>query len=223
MDEATQGIEAPERLARVALVEVHPLVRLGLAEPLAAAGVGTVADAPGLEELRARTASFEADVAVLDGSRVMSMHVAVGLVALAYPAAPIVVLVDRSRVDTALEALAGGVSGCVATDASVDEIVEAIAGALRGETYTSPPVARAVARRLRLHRGDAYTRPALTSREREVLALLSLGWENADIARALHLSPATIKHHLSTLYIKLDVDNRIQAAVRAVRDGLLET
>jgi DNA-binding NarL/FixJ family response regulator len=219
-DEATQGIEAPERLARIAVIESHPLVRMGLGEALEAAGVGSVGDALALDRL---PREFAADVVVLDGSRVASMYGAVGALTLACPDAPLVVLVDPARVDTALEALAGGVCGCVSADAPVDDMVEAIRAALLGERYTSPRIARAVARRLRMGAGNGYRRPALTIREREVLELLSLGWENADIARALHLSPATVKHHLSSLYIKLDVNNRIQAAVLAVRDGLLET
>ena len=61
----------------------------------------------------------------------------------------------------------------------------------------------------------------MTSRELEVLELLSRGLDNADIAQALFLSQHTVKNHVSSILIKLQVQNRIQAAVRAVRGGMV--
>ena len=61
----------------------------------------------------------------------------------------------------------------------------------------------------------------LTSRELEVLELLARGLDNAEIARTLFLSQHTVKNHVSSILIKLQVQNRIQAAVRAVRGGLV--
>ena len=62
----------------------------------------------------------------------------------------------------------------------------------------------------------------LTEREREVLALLALGCENAEIGRRLFLSPSTVKNHVSRVLEKLDVENRVQAAIYAVRHRLVE-
>ena len=61
----------------------------------------------------------------------------------------------------------------------------------------------------------------MTPRELEVLELLSRGLDNADIAQALFLSQHTVKNHVSSILIKLQVENRIQAAVRAVRGGMV--
>ena len=60
----------------------------------------------------------------------------------------------------------------------------------------------------------------LSVREREVLSLVAAGYDNAEIARRLFLSPSTIKNHVSRLFDKLGVDNRVQAAVFAVRHGI---
>jgi two-component system, NarL family, response regulator LiaR len=63
--------------------------------------------------------------------------------------------------------------------------------------------------------------PALTSRELDVLRLLVAGCATIEIDRRLHLSPSTIKHHVSSTLFKLGVENRVQAAVMAVREGLV--
>jgi DNA-binding NarL/FixJ family response regulator len=211
-------------VARIALVQCHAVIGLALADPLARARIGYIVETTDLHRLRSRDPSPCADVLVLDATRLDGLHDAVAVLARAYGSAPIVALVELMRHRTALEALAAGVCGCVAADAPVDAIVHSIRTALNGDTFICRRVARVVAQRLQLDvdAPAAYTGPELTLREREVLALVALGWENAQIGRALHLSPATVKHHLSTLYAKLDVENRIQAAVRAVTEGLVE-
>jgi DNA-binding NarL/FixJ family response regulator len=65
-------------------------------------------------------------------------------------------------------------------------------------------------------------RPDLSQRELDVLRLIVAGCENSEIAKHLHLSASTVKHHVSSTLDKLGVDNRIQAAVLAVRLGLVE-
>jgi DNA-binding NarL/FixJ family response regulator len=62
----------------------------------------------------------------------------------------------------------------------------------------------------------------LTQRELEVLRLLARGWDNTRIGETLYLSRGTIKHHIASILVKLNVENRIQAAVQAVRSGLLD-
>ncbi len=64
-------------------------------------------------------------------------------------------------------------------------------------------------------------RPELSDRETEVLRLIANGKDNADIARELHISPKTVKNHISNILMKLQIENRIQAAVYAVRSGLV--
>ena len=87
----------------------------------------------------------------------------------------------------------------------------------------SPRVAGPLIRRLRSDPRIASPAPRepLTDREREVLTLIAQGVDNAGIATRLHISQNTVKNHVSSVLDKLDVENRTQAAVQAIRDGLL--
>jgi DNA-binding NarL/FixJ family response regulator len=67
----------------------------------------------------------------------------------------------------------------------------------------------------------AVARPELSERETEVLRLIANGKDNAEIAGDLHISPKTVKNHISNILMKLQIENRIQAAVYAVRRGLV--
>jgi DNA-binding NarL/FixJ family response regulator len=90
----------------------------------------------------------------------------------------------------------------------------------RGELVVAPVVARRIGERRReaMREFDLYE---LTPRELEVLELLARGWDNGQIASELYISRATVKRHISSILRKLDVDNRVQAAVRAVQEGIL--
>jgi DNA-binding NarL/FixJ family response regulator len=83
-------------------------------------------------------------------------------------------------------------------------------------------VARSLVGHLRERIDGDMAAAGLTPRELQVLKLLARGWDNARIGQALYLSRGTVKHHISSILTKLDVDNRIQAAVRAVRGGLVD-
>jgi DNA-binding NarL/FixJ family response regulator len=130
------------------------------------------------------------------------------------------VFVDDQHV---IDALLAGACGYVLKDAPLEQIVEGIRAAERGESLISPRIASRLVRRLR--EPDAVepsvTGEQLTRRELEVLELLSRGMDNSEIAHALYLSQHTVKNHVSTILMKLQVENRIQAAVRAVRGGLV--
>src|SRR5881392_1915964 len=105
------------------------------------------------------------------------------------------------------------------------EIVLGIAAAARGDALLSPSVAAKLLERVR----EAPPRPAdpdpaqasLTDREIEVLRLLASGMDNAEIGKTLFISPSTVKNHISSILLKLQIENRIQAAVYAVRSGLV--
>ena len=130
------------------------------------------------------------------------------------------VLADDQHV---IEALLAGACGYVVKDATIDEIVEGVRAASRGEAMISPRIASRLVHRLRepetvearLTGGD------LTPRELEVLELLARGLDNSEIAGVLYLSQHTVKNHVSSILIKLQVENRVQAAVRAVRSGMV--
>ena len=130
------------------------------------------------------------------------------------------VFVDDQHI---IDALLAGACGYVLKDAPIEQIVEGIRAAARGESLISPRIASRLVRRLREpdEIEPTVTGEALTPRELEVLELLARGLDNPEIARALYLSQHTVKNHVSTILMKLQVENRIQAAVRAVRGGLV--
>jgi DNA-binding NarL/FixJ family response regulator len=111
----------------------------------------------------------------------------------------------------------------VLKDAPIEQIVDGIRAAAQGESLISPRIASRLVRRVREPGKfeESVTREPLTPRELEVLALLTRGLDNSEIAKALYLSQHTVKNHVSTILNKLQVENRIQAAVRAVRGGLV--
>jgi DNA-binding NarL/FixJ family response regulator len=121
---------------------------------------------------------------------------------------------EDERVHAALEA---GASGYLLKDADADELVAAIRAAHRGELLLDPAVARRLMSSLR-----GGPRVELTSREREVLKLVGAGRSNKEIAAELHISERTARTHVSNILGKLGLGSRTQAALWAVREGLVE-
>ncbi len=76
-------------------------------------------------------------------------------------------------------------------------------------------------RAVTLDQGAERIRAELSERELEVLRLIANGKDNSQIAEALHISPKTVKNHISNILMKLQIENRIQAAVYAVRSGIV--
>src|SRR5688572_8064399 len=138
------------------------------------------------------------------------------------PTARVLVVAVSEDDDDVLEALLAGASGYVLGDAAAAEIVAAVRAAAAGEAMVSPAVAGRLVERLREQRRAARVHappkpPPLTARERDILKLLAQGRENSAIASELVISPATVKTHVAHLLDKLGLDNRVQAAVFAVR------
>jgi NarL family two-component system response regulator LiaR len=100
-----------------------------------------------------------------------------------------------------------------------------IEAASRGESLISPRIAAQVLQRVRATSAQPEIaeaiRSELSEREIEVLKLIANGKDNALIAAELHISPKTVKNHISNILMKLQIDNRIQAAVYAVRSGIV--
>jgi two-component system, NarL family, response regulator LiaR len=220
---------SPEPLGRssqpkVLVVDDHELFRHGLAVLLAERGVQVVG--------QAALASAAIPLAVEMGSGVVVMDLnmpgmsgveATQRLTAAAPMARILVLTMMSDDENVMNALLAGACGYLLKDSPIDQIIDGIRAAARGESLISPRIASRLIRRLR--HPDAVesglSAEHLTPRELEVLQLLAGGLDNGQIARTLYLSQHTIKNHVSSILIKLQVENRIQAAVRAVRGGLV--
>lgn len=137
-----------------------------------------------------------------------------------YPIVEVVALtsfIEEERVHAALQA---GAAGYLLKDAEADEVATAIRAAQRGEVHLDPAVAKRLMQALRAPKPAEVAEP-LTEREREVLTLVAQGRANKEIARGLGISERTARTHVSNILGKLGLASRTQAALYAVREGLV--
>ncbi|RYU13156.1 response regulator [Nocardioides iriomotensis] len=211
------------------LVDDDALVRAGLALILGGApDLEVVAQASDGAEAVVRAREVRPDVVLMD----IRMPVMNGLDAterlLAQPQPPeVVVLTTFDADDHVVRALAAGASGFLLKDTPPEQIVEAVRRVAAGDPMLSPSVTRQLIARVQdLDGHDRATRARdrlaeLTDRERDVALALARGLSNADIAADLHLSVPTVKAHISRLFAKLEVTNRVQIAICVHDAGLV--
>jgi DNA-binding NarL/FixJ family response regulator len=209
---------------RVVVVDDHELFRGGLVGLLEERGIQVVGEAAlavdGIQQVK----DLAPDVVLMDLNMPgMSGIEATQRLAATAPLVRVVVLTVMANERNVMEVVLAGACGYLLKDAPIDQIVEGIRAAARGESLISPGIASLLMRRLREPQNiePALASGELTPRELEVLELLSRGMDNPQIAQTLFLSQHTVKNHVSSILVKLQVQNRIQAAVRAVRSGLV--
>jgi len=143
----------------------------------------------------------------------------------ATPAAQLVILTVSADEADMLEALAAGACGYLLKDTRADELVGAIRLAAGGHAVLSRDVVRALVARVRSEHQPAEeassNAPTLTERELEVIRMIADGADNAAIGRELSISKHTVKQYVTNIFEKLGVQSRVQAAVYAVRNGLV--
>ena len=141
------------------------------------------------------------------------------------PLTRVVVLTISDQDEDVMNAILAGACGYLMKDSSIQDLMQGIRAAAIGESLISPHIAAKVLQRMRAtgtSEQDAATiRAELSDREIQVLKLIANGKDNAQIAGELHISPKTVKNHISNILMKLQIDNRIQAAVYAVRSGIV--
>lgn len=219
---------APDERIRIVVVDDHDVVRRGLLTVLggepdlevvgAAEGGMRALDLIAQLDERAQRPDvvvMDLEMAPVDGiettRQIRSRYDDVEVVALTS-------FGEEERVRAALEA---GASGYLLKDADVDEVAAAVRAAHRGELQLDPAVARLLMSSLRgISRDDVSS--ALTPRELEVLALVGTGRANKEIAAELSISERTARTHVSNILRKLGLASRTQAALWAVREGLVE-
>ncbi|WP_307792067.1 response regulator transcription factor [Streptomyces verrucosisporus] len=212
--------EAAGEVIRVLLVDDHQVVRRGLRTFLEVQGdievVGEAADGAGgvarAEELRPDVVLMDLRMPGSDGVEALRK-----LRELGNPAR-VLVVTSFTEQRTVVPALRAGAAGYVYKDIDPDALAGAIRSVHAGHVLLQPEVARAL-----LGQEGAGGGPgrgtSLTEREREVLALIADGRSNREIARRLVLSEKTVKTHVSNILMKLDLADRTQAALWAVRHG----
>lgn len=120
------------------------------------------------------------------------------------------------------DAIRSGASGYLLKDTPREKVVEAIRGTEAGKSYVDPAILGKVLDQVAAERmmPSAAITEKLTEREIDVLRLLARGFNNADIAAQLHLSEGTVRNHISSIFTRLGVTDRTQAAIIAIRHGL---
>ncbi len=207
------------------LVDDHDLFRSGLRSLLAGQGIEVVGEAPDGETAVRLAQELAPDVVVMD----LNMPGTSGIETTrrltdAAPLVRVLVLTISAEDADVTNAVVAGASGYLLKDSSVQDLVAGIRAAAAGEALVSPYIAAKLLKRIRsqsVSLDAAETiRSELSDREIEVLKLIAIGKDNADIAQELFISPKTVKNHISNILVKLQIENRIQAAVYAIRSGM---
>ena len=212
-------------MVSVMVVDDEALVRSGLELILGSADdVEVVATTDGVHavEVARRT---RPDVMLLDVRMPQVDGLAVLRELAAWAARPAVAMLTTFDSDEFIaQALSGGAAGFLLKDTEPDQLLAAVRTLAAGGSVLSPAVTRTVINGYL----DGSARPAdvarikaMSQREREVLRLMGLGLSNADIARRMHLSTATVKDYVSAVLVRLGVANRVQAAIVAHEVGIM--
>jgi two-component system NarL family response regulator len=207
---------------RVVLVDDHQLFREGMRGVLEADGMVVVGEGADGQQAVALARELQPDVLVMD----LRLRASSGLDALrsvlkANPEmSTVVVTVSAERADV-LDALAAGARGYLLKDTTVDQLAIGVRQAAEGQIVISSALAGALRTHMRAGARAEDDRLALTPREQAVLRLMADGADNVAIGRELSISPHTVKQYVKSIFEKLGVRSRVQAAVHAVRVGLV--
>jgi DNA-binding NarL/FixJ family response regulator len=225
-----QVAEAP-RPVTVVLVDDELLIRAALAQALSNAGLEIVGEAASREDAIRIVVAVRPDVVVMGLLHPgISGVQAIEQLWLLAPASRILVL-THSEQNRVVEAIVAGASGYILKTALPGAIVSAVRATAAGESVLSSQIAGKLLDRIREldipvtttndpNNDAAAIRATLTERELEIFTRLASGKSNQEIADDLSLSSNTIANHVASILAKLHLDNRIQAAVQAVRSGI---
>lgn len=216
--------------ARVVVADDQSVVREGIVMLLGLLpGIEVVGAAKDGEEAVALVAEHAPDVVLMD----LRMPRCDGVEATRrirrdFPGTQVVVLTTFADDDSLFPALRAGARGYLTKDAGGDEIVRAVHAVLSGEAGLSPAIQRRLLEQVtedplpRAGGGGTEPPDGMTPREAEVLVLIAEGMSNAEIARSLHISQATVKSHINNLFAKAGLRDRAQAVRYAYVRGLAQ-
>lgn len=204
---------------RVLIADDHPIVREGLRGLLSfKPGFEVAGEAEDGVEAVLQATQLKPDVILMD----MEMPRKNGLDAIkeiktAQPEAKILVLTSFTEDKKIFAALDAGALGCLLKDSSPQELIRAIRDVYQGELALHPAIARKM---LHEQKQAASNDIILTDRELEILKLVAQGLDNHHIAEQLVISLPTVRSHVTNILTKLNLDNRTQAALYALREGI---
>jgi DNA-binding NarL/FixJ family response regulator len=218
------GTDEHAAALRVAIVDDHPMYRMGLAVAIAEmAGIEVAGEAQSAGEVADLVASTRPDIVLLDVrlgdesglevNRWLAGH---------HPEVKVIMLTMSEDHDHALTALRDGASGYLVKGADPDRLEHALRAAAAGDVVLDHDMAHAVTELALARRRGPAGRPfaELTQREYDILDLIAQGLDNQTIARRLVLSPKTVRNHVSNVFTKLNVADRSHAIVLGRERGL---
>ena len=219
---------------RVAIVDDHAIVRQGLRALLTDRNMDVIGEASCGDEAIALASEFRPDVMLLD----IRMNTCDGLTALpdikaASPETAVIMLTTYSNPTYLSEAIRNGASGYLLKESEPEEIVDAIQSAASRSYLFDPELLHQVVENghgspgngsshNQAHPAETTRVETISEREQDVLKLMAQGLNNNAIANALQVSVTTVKTHVSHILRKLNVNDRTQAALVAIREGLID-
>jgi NarL family two-component system response regulator LiaR len=208
---------------RVLIVDDHTIVRKGIRALLAEIeGMEVVGEADNGQEAVTQADRLRPDVILMDlAMPKMDGIEATRQIKASQPESRILVMTSFAADDKVFPAIKAGALGYLLKESAPEDLVQAIRQIHRGESSLHPTIARKVLQEI-THPSDRPPTPnPLTEREAEVLRLVAQGLSNQDIARKLNISDPTVRTHVSNIMSKLHLATRIQAALYALREGLV--
>jgi two-component system, NarL family, response regulator LiaR len=207
---------------RILIVDDHTIVRDGLqallsAEPgMEVVGVG----ANGVEAVE-KSRDLRPDIILLDLIMPRKDGVQATLeIKKENPNARILILTSFAEDHQVFSAVKAGAMGYVMKDTSSDDLIQAIRDVFQNKPALQPAIAHKLMRDIQKQPGQAQTEGSLTEREIEILQMVAQGQTNQQIADSLFLSERTVRTHITNILAKLRLDNRTQAALYALREGI---
>ena len=203
----------------IIVVDDHPLYRSGVIRTLAEEGTfSVVGEGQSMNDAVALAKEHEPDLALLDISMPGNGLAAVRMIHQAFPRTRVIVLTVSEEDEDIMEALDAGASGYVLKGVGGPELIAIVSSVAAGESYVSPALA---ARLLVAKKSRGQVAPAadaesaLTAREEQILRLVAEGLSNKEVGRKLDLQEKTVKYYMSAVFQKLNVRNRVEAAIKA--------
>ena len=209
---------------KVMLADDHVLMREGIIQLLEFDGsIEVIGEASDGEECLQKLEKVKPDVLLLD----INMPKLNGIEVLEEIKrkkinVKVLILTVHNEVDYLIRAVDIGVDGYILKDSESAELKKAIMTVMDGESYIQPKLIPMLNKRLITRDSDKEKLESLTGREKEVLIEVANGMFNKEIATSLHISERTVKNHISNIFKKLDVSDRTQAAVFAIKNDLVK-
>ena len=211
-------------MIRVLIADDHKMVREGLRRILEFDGeIQVIDEADNGEECIKKIRSSKPDIVLLD----INMPVMNGIEALQEIRkkklkTKVIILTVHNEIEYLLRAVDIGIDGYVLKDSDAHELIRAVTSVYEGDKFIRPSLIPLLNSKLIARDLDAERLEQLSKREIEVLKLVAVGMFNKEIGVELGISERTVKNHLSSIFKKIDSSDRTQAAVFAIRNGLVD-